>query len=164
MTDVFTRGTRVRLWGTFWVNQTTLALSAAAGALTITVQDATGYANADPVVLAPGTAKQELLTVSGTPTAAGVITLAAALRYAHSVGEVVGELTTPSAHKIRTRDPSGTETDRTTSVASVGRVYFDLDIPNTSAAEGTWHYDPAGTAGVLATDPRSFVVADSPFD
>jgi hypothetical protein len=157
------RGDRIRLWGTFWVNQTTLALSSAAGATTITVRDVTGYADTNPIVLAPGTSKEELAAVSGTPTAAGVVTLAAALRYGHSVGDVVGELQTPSTHAIRTRNPAGTEASNASTEASTGRVRFDLDIPDAAASSGTWAYRPIGSVGVLASDEQEFLVEASAF-
>lgn len=163
MTDVFHRGDRVRLSATFWTNQTTLAVSAAAGALTITVRDATGYADTNPIVLAPGTAKEEFLTVSGTPTAGGVITLTSALRYSHSVGETVGELTNPTTAVIWTRTPAGTETSNAATQDSTGRYHFDLDIPDADASSGTWSFRPKGTGAVVATDEQSFVVAESSF-
>lgn len=155
------RGDRIRLWGTFWVNQTTLALEAPAAVSTITVRDVTGYANAEPLVLGPGTPEEEFAVVSGTPTAAGVITLTAPLRYRHGVNTVIGELTTPSTHTVRTKNPAGTEADQTTSVFSAGRVFVDLTIPNLKASEGTWTYVPTGSAGVLATDEQTFVCAAS---
>lgn len=157
------RGDTIRLWASFWTNQTAQALSSAAGALTVTVQDATGYADTNPVVLGPGTPRQEFATVSGSP-AANVITFTAALRYAHPVGEIVGELQTPGTHSIRTRNPAGTEASNSSSVSSTGRVYYDLAIPDVAASEGLWHYKPIGSAGVVATDEQTFTVAASVFD
>ena len=86
-----------------------------------------------------------------------MVTLAAALRYAHPVNEVVGRLQTPSTHAIRTRSPDGTETSNASAAISVGRVAYDLTIADAAASEGRWFFKPAGTAGVLATDEHARV-------
>lgn len=159
---VFHRGDRIRLTADFWTNQTTLALPAQAGATAITVQNTAGYANTNPVILDPGRDTEETAEVSGSPSG-GVITLAAALRYSHTVGSVVGELTNPTSAVIWTKDPTGTETSNATTQDSTGRYHVDVDLPDDPASEGVWHYRPQGTGAVIATDEQRFVCADSAF-
>jgi hypothetical protein len=168
MSTVIEVGNRRRLWVYFGTNVTWLAAQASAGDTTITLRDATGYANGDPIIVSPGQPHQELRTVSGTPTAAGVVTLSSALLNDHEYrGEdethgMVMELTAPSDPTIKLRDPAGTITIIATGTLTnpgTGRYYYD----KTFDTEGTWRWRGYATSGVVAAGEGVIVVKDSVF-
>lgn len=92
------------------INPTDLAAPAAAGATTITLRSASGYADTNVLRIDAGLPTEERATISGSPTAAGVVTLTAGLRFAHSRGAEVDEPTTPTAGNLYLTDPAGTVT------------------------------------------------------
>jgi hypothetical protein len=85
------------------------------------VGDTTGYADTNTIVIRPShpSEGEERRTITGTPTE-HVITVTAALAFAHGVGEVVGELATPTA-VLTIELPDGTTT--APSVTSSGGVH-----------------------------------------
>lgn len=168
MSTIVEVGNTRRLWVYFGVNPTWLALPAVAGDTTITLRDATGYANGDPIILSPGQRRQELCTVSGTPTAAGVVTLTSALYNDHayqseeSTMGLVMELSAPSDPTIKIKNPAGTITTKTVSDLTnpgTGRYYYDQQL----STEGVWRWRGYATSGVYAAGDGSIVVTDSAF-
>lgn len=168
MSTVVEVGNTRRLWVYFGFNPTWLALPASAGDTTITLRDATGYANGDPIIVSPGQTYQELRTVSGTPTSGGVVTLSSALLHDHAYqGEeethgLVMELSSPSDPTIKIRTPAGTISTKTVSDLTnpgTGRYYYDQLLDSA----GIWRWRGYATSGVVAAGEGVITVRDSVF-
>lgn len=146
MSEPYYIGAVVRLEILVRTNTTRLATAAAAGATTITVYDTTGYADTITLVIEPSETPemgpQETRIVSGTPTAT-VITLAAALAFAHPAGALVSELVAGTV-AATVRLPDGTTSAGSVSNVSTGR--YRVDYTTTQAGEHRIEWAVSGAA------------------
>jgi len=150
-------GAVVRLRGVIAGNKTNLKAEAAAGALTIQVYRIANYANSDPVVINPGGQTEEFGAVSGTPTGT-TITLAAALKHRHGVGEVVREAAAPTV-VCTVKLPDGTTSTPANSVVSGETGAYEADFTTTQTGRHRVQLAASGT--VVATIEWEFTVLAS---
>ena len=87
-------------WIRRWEPANILAAPATAGSTAITVNDATGFAPGDTVLVGPDTANSEQLTVESVDLTTNQLTFSTALVNDHNAGEAVVSTTT-EAFKVR---------------------------------------------------------------
>lgn len=155
-------GTSVTLRVLFGANVTDLTAAVLAGATTVAVRDATGYANNDPIVVDPGTEREERHTVSSV--SGNTITLTTALAYAHPMRTKVMELADPTTVSLKVQDAAAVETTysypATITKDGVGRYSKTLTIDGSG---GGWTYSWIGTGDVIAAEETSFEVRRTEF-
>lgn len=145
---IYNVGDTARLEILVRANTTSLAVASAAGATAITVYATDGYAAADTVVIEPSStpehAPQETRVVSGSPApTANVITLTAALIFAHPAGAIVSELVAGTV-AATVRLPDGTTSAGSVSNVSTGR--YRVDYTTTQAGEHRIEWAVSGAA------------------
>lgn len=153
-------GDQVRLRVVWTLNPTSLAAAAAAGATTITVRDATGYAASDSIILEAQTDQEETATVNSV--SGRVLTLSAGLIYAHAVNAEVGELAAPSTVTLVLETPDGVETSYTAAAATVTNVSTGIYRRDHSVTlAGLHRYRWVATGTVVAAEEGQFYVRSS---
>jgi hypothetical protein len=135
--------------------ETEVATAAASGALTLTVDSATGISNGDYIGIELDDGTLQWTTVNGAPVG-NVITLTAALTDDVAVDNVVFAYTTKGQRPLdiieaRRRDHAGVDVP-----LHVGsrREYMDLSNKTTDGSLTQVFYDPQLTNGVFYTWPR----------
>lgn len=155
-------GDAVTVRAVFGGNVTELVSQMLAGATTLTVLDATGYTGTDTLIMEPGTAREERLTVSSV--SGTTITVTAASVYAHGVATAVWELADPTAITLKVKDPNNHITTYTYALSEVtkdgtGRYSKSITIDQS----GPWWYRWAGTGAVVAASEMQLAVRRSEF-
>lgn len=157
------KGDKPRIEAWFGTNITSLAVAAVAGALTITVYDTTGYADADGVLIelpSELTAETRVIATSGVSSSTGVLTLTAALRWAHQRGVQVWEPKAPTTVTLTVINPVGQKTVLTGSDLTgngTGAYYYDLAIDTL----GVWRYRWTGTGALVAGGAEGLIQCES---
>lgn len=146
---------RVRLEAWFGTLETRVAVASARDVLTLTVYDPAGYVAGDTIIVRAGhdRAETRVIAAGGVNATTGVLTLTAALRFAHNQDEPVMKLTAPTAITLTYQSPAqavaGTVTTKTLpdlTNPSIGYYYFEPDM----SEEGTWRSRWKATGAVVA--------------
>src|SRR3990167_9953339 len=107
MRKIYDVNDTTRIKGKFGTNVTALRESAAAGAVTIKVQDATNLAASDILLINPGGVTEESVTISAV---SGTTLTVGATHYVHEIYEVAFKLTDPTTItlKVKVQDRKST--------------------------------------------------------
>jgi hypothetical protein len=146
-------GDTVVLQGVYLTKPTTGSVNA--GSTALTVKDATGYTNGDPIFIEGAAAEDGDLYTTVSSISGNTITLAAAAA-TQVISARVGKLTAPGAATCKVRLPDGTSSSPATSLISTGRYQASYDP--TLAGQHWYRFD--GTTTAKGSGERSFLVAE----
>ena len=144
MPNTYDIGDSIELLGYFTSFNTVGQIDA--GSTILTVQDATGYAASDAIIVSgAGDLGSDLITtVSGSPVG-NVITLAAPAKTSVVRGKTA-KLITPTTITLKVRAPDGTTTTISTTALGVGR--YTGSFIAAMAGQHWYRFEGTGTAAV----------------
>lgn len=156
-------GQRIEIDGYVRTDRSRLRAKADVGALTISVYDASRWANAQILKIGDGDTQlgpSEIVTINGAPVGT-VVTITPALANSYSVGTRVYRLADPTTVTASSQvEPAGTVASETVAAVSTGRHRVTKTLVDADAGEvsiefgGTGAVVAAGTGTIRVRSPQ----------